>query len=34
MPRLKAALADYVTIGEICKVLRQVWGEYQPPEAA
>jgi methylmalonyl-CoA mutase N-terminal domain/subunit len=34
MPRLKAALADYVTIGEICKVLRQVWGEYHPPEAA
>ena len=34
MPPLKAALADYVTIGECCRVLRQVWGEYQPPEAA
>ena len=31
---LKAALADYVTIGECCRVLRQVWGEYQPPKAA
>jgi methylmalonyl-CoA mutase N-terminal domain/subunit len=34
MPPLKAALADYVTIGECCSVLRQVWGEYRPPEAA
>ncbi len=34
MPPLKAALADYVTIGECCTVLRQVWGEYSPPEAA
>ncbi|HEV3103713.1 MAG TPA: methylmalonyl-CoA mutase family protein [Candidatus Dormibacteraeota bacterium] len=34
MPPLKAALADYVTIGECCTVLRKVWGEYQPPEAA
>ena len=34
MSPLKAALADYVTIGECCRVLRQVWGEYQPPEAA
>jgi methylmalonyl-CoA mutase N-terminal domain/subunit len=34
MPPLKAALADYVTIGECCTVLRQVWGEYRPPEAA
>jgi methylmalonyl-CoA mutase N-terminal domain/subunit len=32
MPPLKAALADYVTIGECCAVLRQVWGEYQPPD--
>ena len=34
MPPLKAALADYVTIGECCAVLRRVWGEYQPPEVA
>jgi len=34
MPPLKAALARYVTIGECCAVLRKVWGEYQPPEAA
>ena len=34
MPPLKAALADYVTIGECCAVLRSVFGEYQPPEAA
>jgi methylmalonyl-CoA mutase N-terminal domain/subunit len=34
MPPLKAALADYVTIGECCTVLRQVWGEYRPPELA
>ncbi|HEX9100430.1 MAG TPA: methylmalonyl-CoA mutase family protein [Candidatus Dormibacteraeota bacterium] len=34
MPPLKAALADYVTIGECCTVLRHVWGEYRPPEAA
>jgi methylmalonyl-CoA mutase N-terminal domain/subunit len=31
---LKAALADYITIGECCSVLRRVWGEYRPPEAA
>ncbi|HET9782641.1 MAG TPA: methylmalonyl-CoA mutase family protein [Candidatus Dormibacteraeota bacterium] len=34
MPVLKAALADYVTIGECCRVLRGVFGEYQPGEAA
>ncbi len=34
MPPLKAALADYVTIGECCAVLRSVFGEYQPGEAA
>jgi methylmalonyl-CoA mutase N-terminal domain/subunit len=34
MSPLKAALADYVTIGECCSVLRRVWGEYRPPEAA
>ncbi len=31
---LKAALADYVTIGECCEVLRTVFGEYRPGEAA
>jgi methylmalonyl-CoA mutase N-terminal domain/subunit len=34
MPPLKAALADYVTIGECCEVLRGVFGEYRPVEAA
>ena len=34
MPPLKAALADYVTIGECCDVLRGVFGEYRPTEAA
>jgi methylmalonyl-CoA mutase N-terminal domain/subunit len=34
MPLLKAALADYVTIGECCAVLREVFGEYRPTEAA
>ena len=34
MPALKAALADYVTIGECCRVLRSVFGEYRPQEAA
>ena len=34
MPLLKAALADYVTIGECCAVLRGVFGEYHPGEAA
>ncbi len=32
MPPLKAALADYITIGECCAVLRKVWGEYRPPQ--
>ena len=34
MPPLKAALADYMTIGECCRVLRGVFGEYRPGEAA
>ncbi len=34
MAPLKAALADYITIGECCAALRKVWGEYQPPEVA
>jgi methylmalonyl-CoA mutase, N-terminal domain len=33
LPKLKAALADYVTIGECCNVLRGVFGEYRPKEA-
>jgi methylmalonyl-CoA mutase, N-terminal domain len=32
LPVLKAALADYVTIGECCNVLRAVFGEYRPTE--
>jgi methylmalonyl-CoA mutase N-terminal domain/subunit len=34
MVPIKAALADYVTIGECCEVLRRVFGEYRPGEAA
>jgi methylmalonyl-CoA mutase, N-terminal domain len=34
MEPLKAALAEYVTIGECCAVLRRVFGEYRPGEAA
>ena len=34
LPVLKAALADYVTIGECCDVLRQAFGEYRPTEVA
>jgi len=34
MPPLKAALAGYATIGECCRVLRGVFGEYHPAEAA
>jgi len=34
MPVLKAALADYVTIGECCAILRSVFGEYRPGEEA
>jgi methylmalonyl-CoA mutase N-terminal domain/subunit len=34
MPPLKAALADYITIGECCTVLRKVFGEYQPGDAS
>jgi methylmalonyl-CoA mutase N-terminal domain/subunit len=32
MPRLKAALAAYCTIGECCDRLRKVFGEYRPQE--
>ncbi len=34
MPRLKAALAAYATIGECCSVLRSVFGEYVPPDTS
>lgn len=30
MPLFVAAVKDYVTLGEICGVLRRVFGEYQP----
>jgi methylmalonyl-CoA mutase N-terminal domain/subunit len=32
LPPLKAALADYITIGECCNVLRAVFGEYEPSQ--
>jgi methylmalonyl-CoA mutase N-terminal domain/subunit len=31
MPIFVEAVENYVTLGEICGVLRKVWGEYQPP---
>ena len=31
MPPILDAVRAYATLGEICGVLRQVWGEYQPP---
>jgi methylmalonyl-CoA mutase N-terminal domain/subunit len=30
MPLLVEAVENYVTLGEICGVLRQVYGEYRP----
>ena len=32
LPPLKAALAAYATVGEVCDALRDVWGSYQPTE--
>ena len=32
LPPLKAALAAYATVGEVCDTLREVWGTYQPTE--
>jgi methylmalonyl-CoA mutase N-terminal domain/subunit len=32
LPPLKAALAAYATVGEVCDALRDVWGTYQPTE--
>ncbi|MBX7235168.1 MAG: methylmalonyl-CoA mutase [Caldilineales bacterium] len=31
LPPILAAVRAYATLGEICGVLRAVWGEYQPP---
>ena len=31
MPIFVEAVESYATLGEICGVLRKVWGEYQPP---
>jgi methylmalonyl-CoA mutase N-terminal domain/subunit len=30
LPPIRAALAAHATVGEVCGVLRGVWGEYQP----
>ncbi len=30
MPPMREALRHYATVGEVCGVLRQVWGEYRP----
>jgi methylmalonyl-CoA mutase N-terminal domain/subunit len=32
LPPLKAALAAYATVGEVCDALRDVWGRYEPTE--
>ena len=29
MPYLIAAFESYATIGEVCQVLREIWGEYE-----
>src|SRR6266568_4717903 len=31
---LREALRAYATVGEVCGVLREVWGTYQPPDVA
>jgi methylmalonyl-CoA mutase N-terminal domain/subunit len=31
MPPLLACVENSLTLGEICNILRSVWGEYQPP---
>jgi len=31
MPLLVNCVENYVTLGEICGILRKTWGEYQPP---
>jgi methylmalonyl-CoA mutase N-terminal domain/subunit len=30
LPRIKAALKDRASVGEVCGALREVFGEYQP----
>jgi len=32
MPFFIEAVRDYATLGEICGILREVFGEYQPVE--
>ena len=32
MPLLIECVENHLTLGEICTVLRQAWGEYQPAE--
>ena len=29
MPHLIASFESYATIGEVCQVLREIWGEYE-----
>jgi methylmalonyl-CoA mutase N-terminal domain/subunit len=31
MPHFLRCVQEYATIGEICDVLRSVWGEYEEP---
>ncbi|MEM2412960.1 MAG: methylmalonyl-CoA mutase family protein, partial [Candidatus Bathyarchaeia archaeon] len=31
MPHIIEAVKEYATLGEICNVLREVFGEYKPP---
>jgi methylmalonyl-CoA mutase N-terminal domain/subunit len=31
MPLILEAVKEYATLGEICGVLREVFGEYKPP---
>jgi methylmalonyl-CoA mutase N-terminal domain/subunit len=33
MPPILAAVKAYATLGEICGVLRDVFGDYRPPSA-
>jgi methylmalonyl-CoA mutase N-terminal domain/subunit len=31
MPLMVECVENYITLGEICGLLRKVWGEYQSP---
>jgi methylmalonyl-CoA mutase N-terminal domain/subunit len=31
MPLFIECVENHITLGEVCGVLREVWGEYQPP---